>query len=402
MTRRTLVTVAAIAVAGTGTVAAIAVSRSDGQAPIKDAPGTPAADAAPQSTARGYRLVKVLGGLGDALFVTAAPGDGRSLYVVTQSGRVLVVQGNRVRRTFLDVSGRISSGGERGLLGLAFHPGYATNRRLFVDYTDRAGDTRVVEFTAAPDGSRADPASARVLLGQKQPFPNHNGGMLAFGPDRRLYIGLGDGGSAGDPLGSGQDLGSLLGKILRIDVDGARPYAVPRDNPFAGTAGARGEIWHYGLRNPWRFSFDRSTGDMWIGDVGQNRIEEVDRAPAGVGGLNFGWNAFEGTQRYGGVLRPGSRPTKPVTQYSHAVGISVTGGYVYRGAAVPALRGRYLFADYGTRRVWSIRAGSRPGGLREETGRLGVSLSNITSFGEGPTGELYVIGNGALYRFAPR
>lgn len=398
--RRTLLLSAVLVVVGAGTVVAVAVTRDD-EPVLKGTPGVASADGAPQA-ASGYRLVKVVGDLGDALFVTAAPGDARSLYVVTQSGRVLVVQGNRVRRTFLDVSGQISAGGERGLLGLAFHPDYATNRRLYVDYTNPDGDTRVVEYTATPDGSRADPTSARVVLGQKQPFPNHNGGMLAFGPDRKLYIGLGDGGSAGDPLRSGQDLGSLLGKILRIDVDGARPYAVPDDNPFVGTSGARGEVWHYGLRNPWRFSFDRATGDMWIGDVGQNAVEEIDRAPAGTGGLNFGWNAFEGTRRYSGTLRPGSRATRPVTQYTHATGISVTGGYVYRGRAIPALRGRYVFADYGSRRVWSIRAGAHPGGLREETRRLGVRPAYITSFGEGPTGELYVIGSGGLYRFASR
>ena len=177
---------------------------------------------------------------------------------------------------------------------------------------------------------------------------------------------------------------------------------MPADNPFRGTAGARPEIWHYGLRNPWRFSFDRGTGDMWIGDVGQNRLEEIDRAPAGRGGLNFGWNAYEGRARFGGTLRPGSRHTPPVAQYGRDRGVSVTGGYVYRGRAVPALRGRYVFADYATGRVWSMRAGARPGDLREETGRLGVRLSNVTSFGEGASGELYVIAGGTLLRFARR
>jgi len=369
-----------------------------------EAGGTTTTAAAPaRAAATGYRFARVAAGLGDALYVTAAPGRANRLYVVQQSGRVTVLQnGRRVARPFLDVSGRISAGGERGLLGLAFHPRFASNRRLFVNYTDRAGDTRVVEYRANAAGTAVVPSSARVLLAQGQPFANHNGGMLAFGPDGFLYIGLGDGGSGGDPLRNGQDLSTLLGKILRIDVDGRRPYAVPAGNPFRGRAGARGEIWHYGLRNPWRFSFDRATGDMWIGDVGQNAVEEIDRAPAGRGGLNFGWNAFEGTRRFGGALRPGSRPTPPVTQYTRDRGVSVTGGYVYRGRAVPAMRGRYLFADFATGRVWSLRAGPRPGGLREETNRIGVRLGNVTSFGEGAAGELYVIAGGALYRLAPR
>ncbi|HWH14340.1 MAG TPA: PQQ-dependent sugar dehydrogenase [Miltoncostaeaceae bacterium] len=363
----------------------------------------PAAPAPARATATGYRLVRVAGNLGDPLYVTAAPGRPNRLYVVRQSGTVVILErGRRLPRPFLDVRGAIRSGGEQGLLGLAFHPEYARNRRLFVNYTDRAGDTRVVEYRANAAGTAVAPGSARVLLSQDQPYSNHNGGMLAFGPDRRLYIGLGDGGGGGDPLRAGQDLSTFLGKILRIDVDGRRPYAVPGDNPFRGVSGARGEIWHYGLRNPWRFSFDRGTGDMWIGDVGQNALEEISRAPAGRGGLNFGWNAFEGRRRFGGTLRPGSRHTPPVTQYGRDRGVSVTGGYVYRGPAVPALRGRYLFADYGTGRVWSIRAGARPGGLREETGRLGVRLGNITSFGEGAGGELYVLSGDGLYRLARR
>jgi glucose/arabinose dehydrogenase len=401
-----LVAAAAALVLGGSAVAAYALTREDTPGPVKDEPAAapvPVADDAPQAQQRGYRLVRVASGLRDALYLTHAPGQPNRLYVVRQGGQVVVfVRGRRAARPFLDVSRLITAGGEQGLLGLAFHPDYARNRRLFVNYTDRAGDTRVVEYRARADRRSVDPASARVVLSQDQPFANHNGGMLAFGPDRKLYIGLGDGGGGGDPLRAGQDLSTLLGKILRVDVDAGRPYAVPADNPFRGTAGARGEIWHYGLRNPWRFSFDRATGDMWIGDVGQNAIEEIDRAPAGRGGLNFGWNAFEGNRRFGGALRAGSRHTGPVTQYTHALGVSVTGGYVYRGRAVPALRGRYLFADFGTGRVWSIRAGARPGGLREETGRLGVRLSAVTSFGEGANGELYVIGGGTVYRFARR
>jgi glucose/arabinose dehydrogenase len=217
-----------------------------------------------------------------------------------------------------------------------------------------------------------------------------------------LYIGLGDGGSAGDPDGNGQRLDTLLGKILRIDVDrrpGGRPFAIPPDNPFAGRADARPAIWVYGLRNPWRFSFDRATGDLWIGDVGQNEWEEVDRLPAGrAAGANLGWDAFEGRHPFEGPLN-GSPAVPPVAEYPHALGCSVTGGFVSRGGAVPALRGRYVYADYCTGRVWSMRAGPSPGDVREITGRLGVRLGEVTSFGEDAQGRIYVVANQRLYRF---
>jgi glucose/arabinose dehydrogenase len=370
--------------------------------------GALADDAAPsreQARAGGYRLVKVAGGLNDALLVTSAPGQPGRLYVVQQSGRVRTFVKGRATGTFLNVSGLISSGGERGLLGLAFHPRYARNGRFFVDYTDTAGNTRVVEYRRGRSG-RANPSSARLLLRIAQPFPNHNGGHLAFGPDRMLYVGTGDGGSGGDPQGNGQSRDTLLGKLLRIDVDsrtGGRPYGIPRGNPFAA-GGGRPEVYAYGLRNPWRYSFDRARGDLWIGDVGQNAIEEVDFRRRGTGaGVNFGWNAFEGRAAFsgGGPVR-GRAPTRPVAQYSHSKGCSVTGGYVYRGTKVPALRGRYVFADYCSGRVWTMRAGPSPGGLREDTGRLGPKLTTVTSFGEGPAGELYVIANRSLYRFARR
>ena len=353
----------------------------------------------------GVRLARVRGGLGDALYVTGAPGEPGRLFIVQQSGRILILDHGRLRpRPFLDVSGIISSGGERGLLGLAFHPGYASNGRFYVNYTDRAGDTRVVEYRRA-SADRADPGSARVLLGIKQPFPNHNGGALQFGPDGDLYIGTGDGGSGGDPLGNGQNVNSLLGKLLRIDVDartGSLPYGIPPGNPFASGRGRR-EIYAYGLRNPWRFSFDRLTGDLWIGDVGQNDVEEIDYRAKGTGaGVNFGWNAFEGRRPFkgAGAVR-GVRPTPPVAQYTHAVGCSVTGGYVYRGTRARALVGRYVYADFCSGTVWSMRAGPRPGGVRQETG-LGPALSNVTSFGQALNGDLYVIAGGVLYRFVGR
>lgn len=385
-----LVAVAAVALAGTR----------------EDDPDAPVADASTEHQASGYRLVRVKGGLGDALYVTGAPGQPNRLFVVQQSGRIRILDAGRLLpRPFLDVSRIISAGGERGLLGLAFHPDYATNGRFYVNYTDRAGDTRVVEYRRA-SADRAAAASARRVLRVAQPYPNHNGGALAFGPDGMLYVATGDGGSGGDPQGYGQNTSSLLGKLLRLDVDartGGLPYGVPADNPFAG-GGGRAEIYSYGLRNPWRFSFDRTRGDLWIGDVGQSALEEIDFRRLGTGrGVNFGWNAFEGTRPFAGAAAVrGNRPVPPVAQYSHARGCSVTGGYVYRGRKVPALAGRYLYADFCSGRIWSMRAGPTPGGVREETGRLGTRVSNVTSFGEGLAGELYLVAGGALYRFASR
>jgi glucose/arabinose dehydrogenase len=350
-------------------------------------------------------LRRVASGLGDALDVTSPPGDPR-LFVVQQSGRILLLDHGKVLpRPFLDVRGLISAGGERGLLGLAFHPDYAHNGRFYVDYTNRAGDTRVVEYRVSSNRNRANPGSARVLLAIPQPYPNHNGGDVVFGPDGMLYVGMGDGGSGGDPQGNGQSLGTLLGKLLRIDVDhrqGDLPYAIPADNPFRDTAGARPEIYAFGLRNPWRFSFDRTRGDLWIGDVGQNQWEEIDYVPRGKGaGANFGWSALEGRHRYSSRTVEGGHYVGPVAEYSHAVGNSVTGGFVYRGTAVPSLRGRYVYADYASGRVWTMRAGPKPGQPTEITNSLGVELSAVTSFGQGSGGELYVIANGGvLYRFA--
>lgn len=350
----------------------------------------------------GVRLAKVAGGLGDALYVTSTADQPNRLYVVQQRGRILMLNRGRVAgRPFLDISRQVSTGGEQGLLGLAFHPQYRQNGRFYVNYTDRDGDTRVVEYRRGTSG-RADPSSARPLLRIEQPYDNHNGGHLAFGPDGHLYIAVGDGGSGGDPHGNGQRLDTLLGKLLRIDVDtrtGDLPYGIPADNPFRAGAG-RDEIYSYGLRNPWRFSFDRRRGDLWIGDVGQGALEEIDYRPKGAGrGANFGWNAFEGRRPFAGraSLR-GSVHIPPVAQYGHAKGCSVTGGYVYRGTRAPALRGRYVYADFCTGRVWTMRAGPRPGGIREITARL-RSLSSVTSFGEGPGGDLYVVASGSLYRF---
>ena len=393
-----------------GGVAALALVACGGGAGDADAGtatggGTAAATAPAQEAATaGVRLARVHGALGDALYVTGAPGQAGRLFVVQQSGRIRILQNGRlIGRPFLDVSRLITAGGEQGLLGLAFHPDYARNGRFYIDYTNRSGDTRVVEYRRAT-ATRANPASARVLLGVDQPFANHNGGAVVFGPDRMLYIALGDGGSGDDPQNNAQNTNSLLGKLLRIDVDGrtgGRPYGIPSGNPFANGDG-RPEIYAYGLRNPWRFSFDRARGDLWIGDVGQGAVEEIDYRPRDAGaGTNFGWRAFEGRSVHIGgaqALEGPERQTPPVAQYTHAQGCSVTGGYVYRGTKVPALRGRYVYADFCSGTVWSMRAGPNPGDVRRET-RLGARLSNVTSFGESLNGDVYVIAGGSLYRF---
>ena len=308
----------------------------------------------------------------------------------------------RPQKAFLDIADRISTGGERGLLGLALHPRFATNHRFFVNYTNQAGDTHISEFRST-SADAADAATERVLLVVAQPFANHNGGGLAFGSDGRLYVGLGDGGSGGDPLGNGQKLDTLLGKMLRIDVDGTLPYAIPADNPFRSTGGARPEIWAYGLRNPFRFSFDRTTGDLYIGDVGQSRVEEID---VGVvsrkGGENYGWNVTEGSQCYSpqnGCDRTGI--TLPVYEYTHDEGCSVTGGAVYRGCRIPALAGTYFFGDFCTGFVRSLRlVGGKATEVRTWTSLQGVN--QISSFGRDADGEIYVVDyDGEIYRLDP-
>jgi glucose/arabinose dehydrogenase len=340
-------------------------------------------------------------GLSSPVFVTDAPGDPSRLFIVEKPGRIRVLRDATLLATpFLDLSSITSDGGERGLLGLAFHPRYATNGHFFVNHTDNAGNTRILRFSGS--GDLADAASLEIVLEISQPYGNHNGGHLAFGPDGLLYIGMGDGGSAGDPDGNGQDLATLLGSMLRIDVD-ALPYSVPSDNPFVGDAGAAPEAWAYGLRNPWRFSFDRVTGDLWIGDVGQNAVEEVSfQSASSGGGENYGWNRLEGSRCYAPAACDPSGTVLPVHEYEHGVGCSVTGGYVYRGSALPALTGRYLFADYCQGWVRSFAFdGSAVTDVLDHSDALGP-LESIVSFGEDAAGELYIVSMaGTVYRLVP-
>jgi glucose/arabinose dehydrogenase len=358
--------------------------------PASPAPKSPRASGSFDVAEARIRLETVGVGFDDPLLVTnAGDGSGR-LFVAEQGGRIFELSNGRPRRgPYLDLSHLTEASGEQGLLGLAFHPEFEGNGRLFVNYTDNSGDTVIAEYRAAAV-HRADPASARVILAFDQPFPNHNGGGLAFGPDGLLYIGVGDGGSIGDPMGNGQSLGTVLGKLLRIDVDrgGDAAYAVPAGNPFVGRAGARPEIWAYGLRNPWRFSFDRSTGDLWVGDVGQDRLEEIDRIEArSPGGVNFGWNTMEGSSCF--EVDPCERTglELPVTQYDHGSGCSVTGGHVYRGARYPELVGGYFFGDYCSGIIWALDSRSRA--LARPTPLLDTNYS-VSSFGESENGELYL------------
>ncbi|PTA68279.1 PQQ-dependent sugar dehydrogenase [Deinococcus arcticus] len=324
-------------------------------------------------------------GLNQVTAIThAGDGSGR-LFIAQQDGRVRVVQGGRVQpQLFADLRALTRAGGERGLLGLAFDPAYKTNRRLYVHYTDRNGDTVLARYVAAAGGQQVNPGSAQTLFTAQQPYPNHNGGQLAFGPDGFLYLGLGDGGSGGDPQNNGQNLASPLGKILRFDVRGAAAKPAP-GNPFLTRSGANPNIWAYGLRNPWRFSFDRQTGDLIIADVGQNAFEEIDWQPrASRGGENYGWRVREGRQCFEDGCKPGDY-VEPVLVYGRQEGQSVTGGYVYRGSAIPTLRGQYVFADFASGTVWAARMTGR-NWTKSTLGKVG----GPSTFGEDERGELYV------------
>jgi glucose/arabinose dehydrogenase len=346
----------------------------------------------------------VVSGLSGALYVTAPPGDTGRLFVVQQGGRIRVIQnGTLLTAPFLDISGLVSTGGEQGLLSIAFHPSYGQNGFFYVDYTDLIGDTRVVRYQVSSDSNVADATSGDTILAVDQPFANHNGGLLKFGPDGMLFVGLGDGGAAGDPFNHGQDSTTLLGSILRLDVNGVPPYAIPADNPFAGHPSARPEIWAYGLRNPWRFSFDWITNELYIADVGQGVREEVNvRALSLGGGENYGWRIMEGTLCFNpptGCNQTGL--VLPVYEYDHGPtgGCSITGGYIYRGTRVPDLVGRYFFADYCNGWVRSFRyTNGVVSDVRDHTPDFGT-VGNITSFGEDARRDLYIVTQGGtVYR----
>jgi len=346
-------------------------------------------------------LTVVASGLTHPLWLTAPPGDPR-LFIVEQPGRIRIVRdGQLLPRPFLDLTDRVLDGGERGLLSVAFHPRYRDNGFLYVNYTDVNGDTRVERYHVTGDPDVADPGSGHLVLFVKQPYANHNGGLVLFGPDGKLYVGMGDGGGGGDPHGNGQNRAALLGKLLRLDVDAGDPYSVPTDNPFVGVRGARPEIWALGLRNPWRFCFDREASLLYIADVGQNHWEEIDVAPAGRGGLNYGWNVMEGNHCYRAPLCDRDGLQLPVLEYSHREGCSVTGGFVYRGSDLPELRGHYVYGDYcsGWVRSFRVQGGAAVDARRWNLGDVG----QIMSFGEDARRELYLLSdNGRAYRFTRR
>ena len=364
--------------------------------------------ATPQSPIAAVALEPVLaGGLQHPTFITHAFDE--RLFVLEQVGRIRIIAGGQLLETpFLDITDRVGSvGSEQGLLGLAFHPNYATPGApgagtFYVNYTDYGGTTHISRFNvSANDPNRADKNSEVDYLTQEQPYPNHNGGSLVFGPDGYLYAGLGDGGSANDPLGSGQRVDTWLGKILRLDVNSAEgEYTIPPDNPFVGQDGALPEIWAYGLRNPWRFSFDRATGDAFIADVGQNLWEEVNFQPAGsAGGENYGWNVMEATHCFLQETCDRDGLVLPIFEYSHSQGCSITGGYVYRGQSYPEMGGNYFVADYCLGTIWRLFP-QRDGWLAD------IALDSelvISTFGEDVNGELYLADyvHGAIYRLRP-
>ncbi len=346
-------------------------------------------------------LEPIFGDLNNPVFLTDSGDGSGDIFIVEKGGKILLVKGGNVQsQPFLDITSRIrSSGSEQGLFSVAFHPNYASNGYLYVDYTDTNGNTVVARITASSDHTSTDPNSFKKILGIKQPYANHNGGQLAFGPDGMLWIGAGDGGSEGDPQGNGQKTNTLLGKILRIDVDHGDPYSIPPSNPFADGKKGKPEIWAYGLRNPWRFSFDRATHDLYIGDVGQSTWEEIDFVSSDLKpGLNFGWKIMEATHCY----QPSkncdtSGLTMPVAEYSHAPGnCSVTGGYVYRGSQYKAIDGAYFFTDYCSGTIWAL---TRDASGKWSQTQVAQGKAGYSSFGQDGNGELYIcdLNNGTIY-----
>jgi glucose/arabinose dehydrogenase len=368
--------------------------------------GTPGSGAsAPQAraAAEGVRLLRV-GTFDQPTYLAAPPGDRTRRFVTEREGRIVLLRGGR-RSTFLDIASRVETGGESGLLSMAFHPGYKSNRRYFVYYVANDGALTIFQFRATANGNATRKGSGRLVLRVPHPRFNHKGGQLQFGPDGMLYAGFGDGGGGGDPDRNAQDLGELLGKIVRIDPKPGGGYRIPRSNPFVGRAGARGEIFVYGVRNPYRFSFDRATGDLTIGDVGQDEVEEIDFLPAASaargprGGVNLGWSVLEGNRRYRSGSAPGAVP--PVIERTHDQGsCSITGGYVLRPRSYGALRGSYVYGDLcdSGLRVARLAAGGARGDRP-----LGPSVPQLVSFGEDARGRVYAVSlQGGVFRLAPR
>jgi glucose/arabinose dehydrogenase len=361
------------------------------------APQLAAAQDTPDAPA--VHLELVTGGLTSPLdFQSARDGTNR-FFIVEQGGTIRTIKGKKLLAApFLNISSIIVSGGETGLLGLAFHPSYKTNGRFFLNYTRRVNgqlQSVIAEYhVSSTDPNLADPNSGKVLLTYDQPFDNHKGGQLAFGPDGDLYIGTGDGGSGGDPQGNGQKLSTLLGKMLRIDINSGSPYVIPSDNPFVGVSGARGEIWAFGFRNPWKFSFDTQKGKrLFVGDVGQGNWEEVDIVTKGG---NFGWNIMEGNHCYppGASCTPVGIPA--IAEYSHSEGIAIIGGYVYRAAGIPALKGLYVFGDFGSGQMWTLQE-TQPG-TWVRSALLSTGL-NMSALGRAGNNELFVVDySGKVYK----
>jgi glucose/arabinose dehydrogenase len=367
-----------------GLVALLAVTATLGLACSGDSGGAEEVTRTTQSAGGAQaRIVPVARGLAEPVALAAAPGEPRRMYVVEQRGTIRVIDRGRVRPGFfLDIRRLVLAGGEQGLLGLAFHPRYATNRRFYVHYTNRSGDTRVVEYRS--NGTRALTATARRIFSLDDPYSNHNGGHLVFGPDGLLYIGMGDGGSGGDPEDRAQNMSSLFGKLFTIDVD---------------QSGAQPQIVALGLRNPWRYSFDRRTGDLYIADVGQGSIEEIDFTPRSSPGLeNYGWDLYEGRSKFEDTPQGPGKLVFPIAQYTHDLGCSVTGGVVYRGRTVRGYAGRYLYGDYCSGIVWSLRVvKGRASGLRRE----GFQVDGLTGFGEDSAGEVWLAAHGGtIYRLS--
>jgi len=339
----------------------------------------------------------VVSGLSAPVFLTQPLDDGR-IFVVEQSGRIRIVKNGQLQATpFLDLTSRVLFGGERGLLSVAFHPNYAINHFFYVYFTTQPnGDIRVERFTTTtPDV--AEPASSKLIITTAHSSqPNHNGGLLTFGPDGMLYAGLGDGGGGGDPDGNGQNFNALLGSLLRLDVDHGDPYAIPTDNPFVGQSGKRGEIWAKGLRNPWRYAFDAPTQLLYVADVGQGLHEEVDVQPAAAAGLNYGWNIMEGKSCYNATTCTQTGLTLPLLDYDHTGGAcSITGGYVYRGSAIPALDGHYFYSDYCAGFLKSFRYSD---GAALDQRDWGLTMTSVQSFGRDASGELYVMSGDKIFK----